>query len=44
VIKANLKRNGYLKQHEKHHLSADAVQWYSCDKCEFKAKRKDSLR
>jgi hypothetical protein len=42
LISANTKRNTYnkaLKKHKKIHLSADAVQWYSCDKCDYKTKR-----
>jgi KRAB domain-containing zinc finger protein len=42
VINVNItgKRKDFLKQHEKKHLPAHAVQWYSCDKCSFKTKDK----
>jgi hypothetical protein len=33
-----------LKQHKRHHLSAFAFQWYSCDICQFKVQGKGNLR
>jgi hypothetical protein len=37
-------RNCSLRNHKKLQHSTDAVQWYNCDKCEFKTKRNFSLK
>jgi general transcription factor IIIA len=46
VINANLKRNmrATLKKHNTTHLSTDAIQWYYCDKCEYKTKYNKDIK
>ncbi|KAJ3632428.1 hypothetical protein MTP99_009440 [Tenebrio molitor] len=52
AISANTKRNitatlnniRHLERHKTIHLAEHAVQWYNCDKCEFKTKSKENLK
>ncbi|KAJ3628565.1 hypothetical protein MTP99_015864 [Tenebrio molitor] len=35
---------GAIKKHNTIHLSEDAIQWYNCDKCEFKTKYNENIK